>query len=218
MKKLLITAISISSLFAGSMALADNHQPTTGQGVYLGLQGGAAINPNKLVINAGNWSNTYAGGNGAFAVGYRHHNWRTDLSLGYAQNAMIKVKGDIFSNNVKFRPGDGYIAAYTAMVNGYYDINTSTNFVPYVGAGVGVARLRYNVKQFDGQIVNFIGSTNTFAYQGTVGLGYQFTNKLRGSLSYEYLGTTSGAVKKGGAHLNSNYKNNFINLGVNYFF
>ncbi len=82
----------------------------------------------------------------------------------------------------------------TYMLNAYYDIDTGTKFTPYVGAGMGVARLkaRGNV-DFDGERVSdFSKSKNNFAWQLGAGAAYALTDNVSVDVGYRY--TDAGKV------------------------
>ena len=84
------------------------------------------------------------------------------------------------------------LSALSLMANAWYDIDTGTRFTPYIGGGLGVARVSIaaieNVSGIDGSI-----STQTvFAYQVGVGVDYSVTENITIGLGYRYLGVGLG--------------------------
>ena len=77
----------------------------------------------------------------------------------------------------------------TLFVNVYYDINTGTRFIPYVGAGMGVGfiRTKGGAKYSTGHIENTGSKTVTnFAWNIGLGLGYQITNNIALDVGYRF--------------------------------
>ncbi len=92
-------------------------------------------------------------------------------------------------NNSVIAPGGfgGSIESYVAMVNGYYDFDTGTRWMPYIGAGLGVA-----LHTFDSITINTDDDDTVFAYQGMVGVAYRLKpyNHTYVGFGYRYFGTT----------------------------
>src|SRR5262249_27314569 len=78
----------------------------------------------------------------------------------------------------------GTIQQMTYMVSGYVDLLPGAIIVPYVGAGVGMAFIS------DGVASCGMCSTQ-FAYQSTVGVGWNVNDNLRFDIETRYYGTTS---------------------------
>src|SRR5262245_45927812 len=84
------------------------------------------------------------------------------------------------------RPGTvtGTIQQMSYMASGYVDLLPGAIIVPYVGAGAGMAFIS------DG--VGSCGMCSTqFAYQSTVGVGFNVNDNLRFDIETRYYGTTS---------------------------
>jgi opacity protein-like surface antigen len=148
------------------------------------------------------------------AVGYAHESGlRGELALGYRSNEL-----DEFEFSGMSVEGDGRLAAFTAMANGYYDFyldrygtqGPAANLTPFIGGGVGVAIL--DVDDDDDNVSS--ESDTVFAYQAIAGLSYAFTRNIAGSLSYAYFATTD--AKFGEAELDYNSHN--VMLGIRYSF
>ena len=83
------------------------------------------------------------------------------------------------------RWGEDYEQSYrvqTLFLNVYYDINTRTRFVPYVGAGLGAGSIKTkdSVRLPNGRSSGDVGSrtVTNFAWNVGLGLGYQITNNI----------------------------------------
>ena len=78
----------------------------------------------------------------------------------------------------------GQIQQMTYLMSGYVDLLPGARIVPFVGAGIGIAFIS------DG--VGSCGICSTqFAYQGTVGVGYNVNDNIRIDFETRYYGTTS---------------------------
>ena len=97
----------------------------------------------------------------------------------------------------------GKIEQLAFMANGYYDFMPGATFVPYVGAGVGIAFA-------DGSITGCSLCSTQFAYQGIVGLAWNFDQNIRFHVDGRYFGTTSPVP-----YTNSNFT---VMAGVTYKF
>jgi OOP family OmpA-OmpF porin len=110
--------------------------------------------------------------------------FRAEGELGYRQIGMDH--GTVYSTGgtgISTGPASGNANAFSVMGNGYYDFATDTPIKPYVGAGVGFARVALSeVGVGAGSAVN--DSDVAFAYQAMGGVSYQLTP--RGTLFTEY--------------------------------
>ncbi len=92
-------------------------------------------------------------------------------------------------------PTHGSIDNLAIMGNAYYDFYNTTKFTPYVGAGVGAARLPSRRFQY-----GWLARTGErldwqFAYQGIAGVRYTFTPNWSASLDYRYFATTDAKFR-----------------------
>jgi OmpA-OmpF porin, OOP family len=169
MKKVLLAAAAVIAL----PAIAEAQDVQT-PGVYFGVEGGL------------NWmfNTTILGQNVSPQTG-----WALGGKLGYDfLGPRIEVEGlyrqNVNSNNFGNRAITGQISQVTAMANFLYDFNAFGNFVPYIGAGAGVGFVDSDQN---------LGSV-TFAYQGILGVGYNWSPNLRFNLEGRYIGTTNPSV------------------------
>jgi opacity protein-like surface antigen len=75
------------------------------------------------------------------------NDWSQHLGLGYAWANGFRTEGELSHRYNDFGEdgtpplADGNVHAWAAMLNGYYDFNRGGNIQPYIGLGVGAARL-----------------------------------------------------------------------------
>jgi opacity protein-like surface antigen len=83
------------------------------------------------------------------------------------------------------------IRTYTLMFNAYHDLGKFGSFVPYVGAGIGVAYNKMSDVYFTGNplLVNRIhgNSDVSFAWSLMAGVGYQISERAVLDVGYRYL-------------------------------
>src|SRR5712671_365299 len=169
MKKVLLAAAAVMAL----PAIAEAQDVQT-PGVYIGVEGGLnwLFNTTILGINNSPQTGWAAGGK----IGYDFIGPRIEVEGLYRQN----------NTGVSY-PGraiNGQISQVSAMANFLYDFNATGTIVPYIGAGAGVGFV-----DGDGNI-----SSTVFAFQGILGLGYNWSPNLRFNLEGRYFGTTNPSV------------------------
>ncbi len=101
-------------------------------------------------------------------------------------------------NQFNFKISKNYIhnfdiktSYYSAMLNLYYDIDTGTKFTPYIGGGIGYARVKSKAVvtgDIPGGHLDISSSTheNNFAWQLGFGVSYQVTNNIDLDFGYRY--------------------------------
>ncbi|MDR2098816.1 MAG: outer membrane beta-barrel protein [Rickettsiales bacterium] len=101
------------------------------------------------------------------------------LGLGYGVKISdFRVEGELTlraKNKLKEDESEG-LTNHSLMVNGFYDIATGTEFVPYVGVGFGLNRAK---------IAN-AGTHSKFAYGASAGVAYNVNEKTAVDLGYTY--------------------------------
>ncbi|NET48411.1 MAG: outer membrane beta-barrel protein [Merismopedia sp. SIO2A8] len=121
------------------------------------------------------------------AIGYQFDQARAELDLGYRQNAVDGVTvGDLPEVDT-----DGRFKTWTLAANGYYDIPTGTAFRPYVGAGVGVARLVADDVSVNVPVAGeaeLDESGVSFMFQAQAGLAYDFSEDASAFVGYRLQG------------------------------
>ena len=107
-------------------------------GYAWGRIGSAQSAPPFASPSSSSLGNGFTGGVGA---GFKSQWLRTDVTFDYL--APLKYQGAIAT------PGDvsAKISALSMLVNGYFDLGTWYRATPYVGAGIGAARMRVSEYQ-----------------------------------------------------------------------
>jgi len=151
------------------------------------------------------------------AVGYGWGNgFRTEFEGGYRNNDQksATLGGVRFANK-------GSYSALTGMANVIYDLNLG-GFTPYVGAGVGVARVGLNTASTRGQIDDY---DMQFAYQGIAGVAFGLTENIKLDLGYRYINTLKPSFMAGnsttgptGNTIRSEYGAHTVLLSIRYEF
>ncbi len=142
--------------------------------------------------------------------------FRPEVEVGYNQ---ADVDGHKLNGGATLSGSAGDVDTFYVMANLIHDFDTGTDFVPYVGAGLGYASVSYN--DFGvAAIPNVLDdSDGGLAYQGIVGLGYQISPTLAVTLDYRYFATEDLDVKTAVGNSTSiqNEQNKF-NVGMRYGF
>lgn len=132
------------------------------------------------------------------ALGHASANgWRKELEFSYRQNDLRHLPGDGLNftgwteNTVS---GDMQSLAF--MFNIIKDFNSDSSVTPYVGLGVGLARLKASYLGNDPSFSGGFGALAIddkslgLAYQGIAGLAFALAEGLTLDLSYRYFATT----------------------------
>ncbi|HBS34186.1 MAG TPA: hypothetical protein DEA50_03775 [Parvularcula sp.] len=123
---------------------------------------------------------TDLGGGGAWsaAIGFQYARTRTELE--YRRFDLdadeIALTGGAAPSTVT---GAGDVTAQAIMTNVYFDLVNSSRLTPYIGAGVGGARVENELGQRDA----------AFAYQGRVGVELALSPALSLGVEYSYFRT-----------------------------
>ncbi len=155
--------------------------------------------------------NTFVGDIG-IGCGSGSRGFRVEAVLGLRGSQKIDGEPNNFEIIERF-PGDPDIdtdfedplhtrlRSYTLMLNAYYDLGRFGNFVPYVGAGVGVAYHRMGEVYFTENefLTNRIEGNNdlSFAWSLMAGTAYQLTDRAILDIGYRYIDL--GKAKSGRA-------------------
>lgn len=237
MKKIAIALSTITLLTAASAAMADYGDPnsflndvnnnTGPNGWLIAFAGGTNYMPEQKFTDKtlGSWNKAkyHWGWNSNFSLGYKYMNWRLEAAGGYIQNNVNKLT---HSSGASTSSASGNTNVWTGLVNLYFDFNTDTGIVPYIGIGAGGASINYKSIKANGIQTNINKRENALAYQGIVGIGYQITPNWRIAADYHYLRTPEMSfdttVHSGGSAVNekvkTTYLNNLADVSLSYFF
>jgi len=158
-------------LVAGVLALVSNYT-LAAEGGYISGDFGVGI-PTADDISIGASTISFDPGF-AFnaAVGNEFaNNFRAEIEIGYQQNNM--TASNSLGNSAAIR-----MSTITVLANGYYAFNNDSNFVPFIGGGIGYGALTNELTL----------ATHAFAYQFGGGLDYFVTDKFSVGAKYMFRG------------------------------
>lgn len=89
--------------------------------------------------------------------------------------------------------GDGDFTAITFMLNGFYDYELSPDMRPFIGAGLGVIQIDVDDIDIAGREVTSLDAAY-FAYQGIVGMAWNFQSNAAFTIDYRFLDSTADDV------------------------
>jgi opacity protein-like surface antigen len=182
------TRLFSAALLASSIATA----ATPVDGWYTSVFGGYTYLPDN--INTSNYgilfnSSGYNGGyNAGGRIGYQSNPLRYELEYTYLHATAKHFDADIvFQDEVS-----GNASGNLFMANVYYDFPDMLPAIsPYLGFGIGYAYLQAELSS-PGPFVGgtyFKTTDNVFAYQGTAGITYNFSENYAVNLAYRYVAT-----------------------------
>ncbi|EIT7422899.1 porin family protein [Citrobacter werkmanii] len=124
---------------------------------------------------------------GGVAVGYDFYDqYQVPVRMEFA----AKFRGD--ANSSQTFGDDSYslklknkVRMDTYMVNGYYDFHNSSDFTPYLTAGIGLSHLKSNITEEDGDGIS--ADANKFAWGVGAGVKYAITSNISIDASYRYV-------------------------------
>jgi outer membrane protein OmpA-like peptidoglycan-associated protein len=203
-------------MLAGSAVLAGLALPALAQtpsNVYIAPRGGVVMQSESDYSGSGGnsakvkFKTGFAAG---AALGYDWKPIRTELEVMYRQNDVDSVNGTALTS------GSGKNSSIAGMINVLYDFNLSSAWKPYVGVGIGAARVTGELSTSDATRT-FDNSSNKFAYQGIVGVGYQINPSVDLTLDYRYMATQNPSfTTSSGRTLEGEYKTHTVMLGVTF--
>ncbi len=156
---------------------------------------------------------------GAIAAGYDlsyMYNLPIRAELEYAFNAGLEDSHTWLS-------GDNYTSTTSLsslFVNAYFDIQTGTSFTPYVGAGLGLAWVGFEVTRPNPTTAysNFAENTDAnFAWNIGLGVAYDFSSQFSVDLGYRYVSYGEGVTEAGYYNSVSGHVRT-DNVGMNQFY
>lgn len=156
----------------------------------------------KFVLNIQNseWSldgvgstdETKTKAGGALAVGYDfsyNFNVPVRAELEYAAYGNVSKKENVFGIDL-----EGKVGLQTLLANVYYDIVKWNDFTPYVGAGLGMAFVKTEVKE---PVSGLNADDTKTVFAGQIGLGcaYAINESISVDLGYRYLMMGKGDIE-----------------------
>lgn len=118
------------------------------------------------------------GGSIAIGTSVKTDNGAARVELEYNQNEVAE--------STLFGVAETEVETQSVMLNGYYDIDTGTKLTPYVGAGIGFAKVKGIMSIPSTQYYESMDDT-TFAWQVGAGVGYAVTENVTVDAGYRYV-------------------------------
>ena len=201
--RIFATLLSAALLSIPGASLFSQDMMMDGTGFYVAAGGGATLitdtteTPEKGIADKqeeADWDLDFGFSAGG-AAGYDFGDFRTEAEFSFQSANFLhadEIKGD--------KKADDNLTVMSVMANGFFDLDTGTPFVPFIGIGVGAVNL--SVKLFDGPDDNkadFEGSGWGFGYQANVGVAYEIVDAVALTLGYKFFGTLETQVTDAGA-------------------
>lgn len=143
----------------------------------------------------------------AAAVGYDFGCYRFDGEVGYSQNDTDSLSITVDNTTFSMPVAEGDITSASVMANGYYDFDTRTVATPYLGVGLGFARLDIDTGyESDDDLV--------FAYQINLGVNIELTKSAALDLGYRYFATEDPSYELGGTGYELEYSSHLALAGI----
>ena len=204
---------NVGAAFAGAIDLSDETQE-------VGAGGALTTSRDKAELT------TDIGYGLDAALGYAWRTLRLEGEVSWLRLGVDELKfGESANVQVDVEWG-GDVSALGLMANGWYDIDTGTQWVPYFGGGLGAARVETGLGATgtitdldDSEVTRHDGSITTskdwvFAYQIGAGVGYWVSDAAVVQLGYRFLGTSEGDFRGTKAR----FQIHRISVGVRYRF
>ncbi|MDF1646164.1 MAG: outer membrane beta-barrel protein [Legionellaceae bacterium] len=180
-------------------------------GWYSSAFGGYAYLPNNInkthdgiTYTDANYESEYNAG-GSF--GYKSNPMRYEGQVTYI-SAMLN---HVYENGTRDPRVAGYNNAVIGLANVYYDFPMIIPAIsPFLGAGLGYGWINVKVDNSRLDITDFRVADSAFAYQGTAGITFNFSENYAINVAYRYIGTNT--VFK----LGKSFQAHLANFGIIY--
>ena len=159
---------------------------------------------------------------GALAVGYDFYPQQQiplRAEIEFALRGNSEKSWDAIDPDGDFLSTKGLWNTSTLFLNLYYDIQTGTPFVPYIGAGAGLAfnYVEYTLHGPDGGGSVSENFTN-FAWNVGAGVAYNFNENFAVDLGYRFMMMGYNEISKAGDTISNQPYNNEFMLGLRFTF
>ncbi len=156
------------------------------------------------------FSHDFGWGIGA-AVGHQWTGgWASEFEISYRNNDIDEHK-----DAAATLPASGCVDAWAFMVNGYHRYyGDCWDFVPYLGLGVGAARISLDNTSPADAIID--DEDTVFAYQAIVGVSYCVCECWDLFLEYRYLGTSNPEFRNSDYKIESEYCSHLVDVGFRF--
>ena len=172
----------------------------------INMEADVKVNDFTDMININSISDNTLGGSVDLGVSHKDTFGMLRAEIEYSKNGSAEKKFNDFElyeyEGVEF-VGNAVktileVESQALMFNGYYHFPTKSAFSPYIGGGIGSARIKASYKSPKEGESGSIKKTN-FAWQAGVGVSYDITNNFAIDTGYRYM--DYGDFEKDGAKL-----------------
>lgn len=124
----------------------------------------------------------------------------------------LRAEGELLYIDTDIKgSADGDASALGVFANAYYDFNRGGRIQPFLGAGIGMAKVDFN----DGLVDD---DATEFAYQAKAGLAYKINDQMTADLVYRYLQVTDLKFGSGSSTIEGDYDTQALTVGLRYKF
>jgi len=211
LKRALLSGAILAS--ASSTALADS--------TYVGIHGMYTdLKDFDFQVAPGTVESQFDSGTGfGITLGRTFDQFRGELEYTSRKN---DIKSHSLNGGATLAGSKGEAKSDAFMLNGYYDFNTDSAFVPYLGGGIGMAKVKFDDFGVDA-IPNVMNDDESqFAYQFMAGGEYRFADTWGLFAEYRYFATADVDVNTstatGGVSNSIGYKTNNVLVGARFMF
>jgi outer membrane protein OmpA-like peptidoglycan-associated protein len=150
--------------------------------------------------------------------------WAEFLGLGYAFSNGFRAEGELGHRFNQLDEGDlsdyglldGDVHVWSAMANLFYDFNRGSGVEPYVGVGVGAARINTGLVGPGGTVDD---SDTVFAYQAMAGIAFRLTEQLDLDVGYRYFEADDASFTSDiPTDVDQDYTHQAVTVGLRYQF
>ncbi len=145
------------------------------------------------------------------AVGYSFPcNMRIEGEFAYQENDLDKVS--LYGIDADLT---GDTSSSSFLVNGYYDFKNTSAFTPFIGGGIGMAKVEINDLNSPGSGDPDVSDDDTvFAYQIGAGVAYTITEQVSLDVKYRYFGTSDPEL--GGSDVEYSSHNLYAGIRISF--
>ena len=203
------------------------------EGLYFSVSTGMVL-PAEREVSTKTSTLTYETGfgwPGQIGVGYAVSGFRPEISFGYrrAPSSAFRYKNrDGKTSEQDLKPWNdqlekvehgGYVSSFDLIGSIYYDIDTTTAFMPYIGVGAGLSSVSVGRSKRIESLTELEEDNSlwAFAFQGAAGVGFALIEELTLFLGYRLAGTIEGEFSKSNEKQQTVLIHN-VELGIRYRF
>ena len=141
--------------------------------------------------------------NGAVGYGFSS-GFRSEIEYRYSRNRVASVQTFYEDQTPVFVPDGTFdrkpFTAHSVFANGYYDIQNSSPFTPFIGGGIGIVFIEDDVG----------GEDTAFSYQGQIGLAYRVNDSFILETTYTHQRTTDVSFEESSGSVTPAYGEPYI--------